>query len=437
MRSFRRFIPVVAAMLLISIGAVSCKPASTPASPTAIPTVLIPSATSEPVVQAATPTAEAVQPTEGESNVPVEIRYKGPFQRFNETMGVPPGKLTDLWADSLGNAWIAAESGVYSGTQGFWQLMSDQNAGRILGEDAKNRVWVLFDDGERIGYTDSFRWRIFDAASGWTDFDPSSEPGVGFGDNLATDQDGHVWLATGRGELRRFEPGTETWKSITAEEMGFPLPSMHDYQGNMVTDAAVSKAGILWVSACLGEGEVFSAAGVRRLDTPAWNIAPPTEKECVLDMETTTSGEIWVAGINKVLRYDPLTGGWDDYSLPAGARALVTQIDLDQEGMPWIEVARAGGASQFGASQRYHLKAGAWVLDYDPGRWIESSLAFDASGQAWICAAGQVVLVGEAGVPLDFGQLDAAACTIAFDNSDRGWLLAEGGVDEGLWTFEP
>lgn len=351
--------------------------------------------------------------------------------------GLPWGKISAILSDHLGRIWVSGLRGVYRYENGVWSVLYDQAADFIIGQDAVGRVWVLVDGGQRIasfGGKEAYR---YGPTQGWSALAQAGYLSQGFGDGLANDNFNRVWLATGRDDLRRFDPQTGGWRRYTASEIGFAPAEDADYQGHFLTDVLRAQDGTIWVSDCIGQGEILSGQGVRRFDGSRWQAVSETADQCVYDMEIDANGRVWISAFDEVIFYDPQKDSWIHYTLPVyGRRQVVTSIDLDPSGAPWIEVLRAGGASIYGSTVRYHLKEGEWVLDFDPQMWLPSSLAFGIDGQAWLCAGGVLYQMTDSGAQ-PVGELRALSCQVKVDGSGRVWVASYNGADAGLWYYQP
>jgi hypothetical protein len=343
-----------------------------------------------------------------------------------------PGQVTQIWSDPQGQLWAAGPGGLFRRQSGNWEEMLSSPVDHILGRDNRGRIWVLSDAGASIGYYLRGHWQKFGSKNGWAPPGDLPYQSPGWGD-LAVDAQDQVWFPTGQGELRRFEGRTETWKTFSAAQMGFSGTAAGE-ESLFIPAVTISSAGKVWVSACASQGEILNGLGVRRLNGGDWVDTPPTLGECVFSMKTAPDGTLWLGGFDKILRYNPDSGEWNKVPLPPGNQTLVSRLDLSPEGLPWVEVIRAGGVSLYGSTQRYHLFQNQWVSDYDPGRLAFSSLTFDRKGQPWLCAAGKLFQPGK---PAAFASLDAASCQVVFDAAGQGWVLMLDGKDAGLWSFVP
>lgn len=351
--------------------------------------------------------------------------------------GLPWGNISTILSDSLGRIWVSGAQGVYRQENGVWNALYDKAADAIIGQDAVGRVWVLIDEGRKVASFGGKEVYRYGSSQGWSPVEQLGYLSQGFGDGFANDNFNRVWVATGRDDLRRFDPQTGGWRRYTASEIGFTPAEDTSYQGHFLTDVLRARDGNIWVSDCIGQGEVLSGEGVRRYDGNRWKDTPELDGQCVYDMEIDASGRIWVGAFDELIRYDPQDDSWQHYALPAYARRqVITSIDLDASGTPWVEVLRSGGASVYGSTVRYHLKDEQWVLDFDPQMWLPSSLAFGPDAQAWLCAGG-VLYQGAEGSFRQVGALKALSCQVKIDSTGRVWVAGFNGTDSGLWWYQP
>lgn len=371
-------------------------------------------------------------PAPSNTPVPPTAQARGLLQAVIGSDGLPSGEIYDLWVSPEGVLWVASSGGVFLHTASGFQTVYDQPLSRILGEDDAGRVWGLWPGGERIAAYDGSSWKAYGPNQGW--YAPASDD---FGDSLATDPQGYVWLATGGDDLRRFDPQLGRWTSLTAVDIGFTAADPN-YQGHYLTDVARSSSGSIWVADCIGMGEGFEGQGVRWFKDGNWNAIADIEGQCVFDIERDAAGRMWFGAFDVLLRYDPASGNWTQIPLPAwDRRQIVTSLDLDPAGDPWVSILRCGGAGCF-STAAYFLKGGAWMplLDEETAYESPPSAAFSTDGTAWMCNQGIVYRRTLEKAEL-LGKLDAGACEVAVDGAGAVWVAAFRGTDAGLWKLKP
>ena len=390
-------------------------PTSTPAPASieevASPTPLPPTETSSPPTPTATPS--------------------GGLHQSIGSGGLAAGEVNHLWVDAGGQLWMASEAGVLVFEDDQWDERSSGPADRILGADSDGQIWVIMDDESAIGvFGSSGSWEIYGSEQGWTIPAEVEYLSQGYGDGLIIDAQGGLWLATGRDDVRRFDPDSQTWQVFQATDIGYNPVSGDGYQGHFLADVELSRSQKVWVGDCIGEGEDLKGQGIRWTDGESWFEAPDTLGECVQDIEIDAGGKMWVGGFDTLLMYDPDAGYWTQFPLPTwDRRQLVTDITLDQSGDPWIEVMQYGGAGPLGALVRYHLIGDEWSKDYEG--WF-SSLAFGEDGVAWLCSEGSIFRM-ENGKIEDAGEIPGSECQIVVDGSGRVWVTNY----SDLWWLDP
>ena len=161
----------------------------------ASPTPLPPTATSPPPTPTATPSGG-----------------------LHQSGDLEAGKINNLWVGPGGQLWIASEAGVLVFEDNVWDARYSKPADRILGADFDGHIWVIMNDESAIGvYDSSGSWEIYGSEQGWTTPAEVEYLSPGYGDGLITDSLGGLWLATGRDDVRRFDPATQTWDSSPHE----------------------------------------------------------------------------------------------------------------------------------------------------------------------------------------------------------------------------
>jgi hypothetical protein len=354
----------------------------------------------------------------------------GDLPPATQTAGLPDGEIRNLWIAPDGSLWVATEAGVFVDADGEWIQVLDGPVERLLGADNAGRIWALLDSGAAIAsYDATGSWRTYGPEQGWTALPPHQYLSPGYGDGLVTDERGRVWWATGQDDLRRLDGHSQTWSTFRATDLGFESPEDEDYQGHFLTDVELLESQV-WVGDCVGMGEAYSGQGIHWTDGEAWFDVPFTAGQCVLDIEADDAGRIWVGGFDAIHQYDPATESWLSFSLPDWERRqLVVEIDLDEEGNPWVEVLRYGGASPFGEVGHYHLHDGEWVMDFEG--WF-SSLAFGADGAAWACSEGSIIQL-QSGLAKEVDTVPGTECQVVVDGVGRVWITNH----DGLWWLEP
>lgn len=340
------------------------------------------------------------------------------------------GEIRHLWVDSDGYLWVGSDSGIFVQQEDGWDLRYEGGVERLLGADTNGLVWVILEGETGIAVYDlAHAWQVYGLEQGWTVPAEIEYLSPGYGDGIVTDPQGRVWLATGRDDLRYFDPDSLSWHVLNAFDIGFDPVSEEGYQGHFLSDVEISRNQKVWVGDCIGIGEGLEGQGVRWTDGENWFETPDTSGECVQDIEMDVGGKMWVGSFDALLMYDPDLGYWTRFLLPIwDRRQLITDITLDSKGNPWIEVLKFGGASPFGAVVRYHLQEGEWVKDYEG--WF-SSLAIGEEGVAWLCSEGRIFRL-ETGEYEEVGDIPGTDCQIVRDWRGRVWVTNF----SNLWWLE-
>jgi len=347
-----------------------------------------------------------------------------PTGAFHLVTGAPFSEVNHLWVAPDGQLWLATGSGVFSWRDTKWEQFYEGMANRILGLDADQRLWVLLDEGWRIGAYAEPGWSIYGPEQGWSQ--GSARQALG-------DQRGWVWINTGQ-DLRYFDPASSSWTTLGLSDVGFEPPPPEDPdQVFGITDMALDNAGNLWIGGCGSSGIVFLGQGARWFDGLTWNSSTDTAGECVKDIEVDTAGRVWIGGFYGLTMYDPAAQSWSEFPLPDWDRPqLVNQIELDSNDNPWVSFTRFGGAGPWHSDAVFYLQDGEWQAAFDPGIDMPISFGFGPDGAAWILAGGSVhrptAEPSESMGPPDFGR------QLAIDGAGRVWVL---GDYEGLWRLDP
>jgi hypothetical protein len=356
------------------------------------------------------------------------------FASLADLVSIPSGEVYDLWVSTRGDLWVAAANGLFRhNSDGNYQRLSDKAFSRILGMDNANRLWVLSQSGESILSYNGTTWAVYGPGQGWEPVQVENLPG-----GLAADLKGGVWLATGGDDLRHLQAAGGRWESLSAVDIGF-TPADPLYQGHYLTKAVLAPDGSIWVGDCIGMGEGFDGQGIRYYKDGDWEPLAGTAGECVKDIVRDAQGRMWVGAFDKLLRYDTISGSWTQMPLPAwDRRQIVTSIQLDPAGDPWLGILKCGAAA-CDTLAYYFLKNGAWTpfLDESTEYWSRPGLGFTPDRGAWICHEGNVYLRSETSGYSLVGSLETGTCRVAVDGTGSVWVAAASGPSAGLWQVKP
>ena len=380
------------------------------------------------------PTTE-LQSTAASADAPSEDN--SPLHAVFPSDQLPDGKIKSLWGDSQGRLWLSGSQGIYRREGEEWIGMYPSSAGQILGQDDIGRVWLLLDDGAQIAAWRDGDWTVYDAKRGWQPVEGGGYLSRGFGDGLVMDEAGRLWLATGGDDLRRLDPANGLWSSLTARQIGFDPPLEEGYQGHFLTDVALSDSGKLWVADCIGVGEGLDGQGIRRYNGQDWLNTEFTQDDCIFDLEVGKRGDVWAGAVDALLKYSPITGSWSRIQLPIWGRfQVVVDVTLDDEGRPWIELLRAGGASLDGGAACFYLDGNEWVPVIELPQWQPYTVVQAEEGQAWVFLSGMLYHYSSDGLQ-EISSLPAQYVDMVLDGDGRLWVARLGTDDGQLWWYEP
>ena len=395
-------------------------------------------ATAQPTLAAATQPAPTATIQSTVAPVPVPSGEVSSLYSVFPSDSLPAGKIESLWGDSQGRLWLSGSQGIYRREGDEWIALYSSPARQILGQDDIGRVWVLLDNGAQIAaWQDGGDWAVYDEKRGWQPVDGGSYLSRGFGDGLVMDEADRLWLATGGDDLRRLDPANGLWTNLTARQIGFDPPQEEGYQGHFLTDVALSDSGKLWVADCIGVGEGLDGQGIRRYDGQDWQGTEFTRDDCIFDLEVGESGIMWAGAVDALLKYSPVSGSWSRINLPIWGRfQVVVDVTLDDEGRPWIELLRAGGASLAGGAACFYLDGDDWVPVIELPQWQPYTLLLAGEGQAWIFLDGILYHYSMNGLQ-EIAPLPAQNVGLVVDGDGRLWV-ARLGTDVGqLWWVDP
>ncbi|NPV76420.1 MAG: hypothetical protein HPY59_08585 [Anaerolineae bacterium] len=353
--------------------------------------------------------------------------------------GQPLAGIMDLWVSPQGDLWAATLDGIYIHTAEGWRReLKGVAIGKIAGSGSSGVVWALPYSTEAIFAYSGEKWKEYSRAQGWEPFHEAPYLSPGVAESVIESPERDIWLATGRDDLRRYDPDRDQWEKFTAEQIGFPAYDEPDYQGYFLTDVAISGSGKVWVGSCIGQGELLAGRGVVRFSNGQWSSIDAVETACVLDIEVLPDGDAYVGDYNHLFWYTPVTGNWRKDILPAFERfQLVERVDVDASGQLWVQVRRMGGASSFGGMAVYYKqKYYGWVLVYESEGWADYDFAADPGGDVYFSSNGVVYRWRDRQLE-ELGALQATSTLLAVDGSGAVWAAPTGGSDDGLWQVAP
>jgi hypothetical protein len=330
-----------------------------------------------------------------------------------------------MWVAPDGHLWLATGSGVFGWQDEEWEQIYEGMANRILGLDAGQRLWVLLDEGWRMGAYAEPDWSIYGPEQGWSQANARQ---------MLSDRRGWVWVNTGQ-DLRYLDSVSSNWTTLSLSDVGFEPPPPEDLDRVFgITDMALDSTGNLWIGGCGRWGALgFLSQGVRWFDGHTWDSSPDTADECVNDIEVDAAGRVWMGGFYGLIMYDPAAQSWSEFPLPDWDRPqLVNQIELDPNDIPWVSFTRFGGAGPWHSDAVFYLEDGEWQAAFDPGMDMPISFGFGPDGTAWIMAGGGVYRL-TAGEPESLGPPDFGR-QLVIDGAGRVWVL---GDYKGLWRLDP
>ena len=245
-----------------------------------------------------------------------------------------PDKLTRtapsvMMVDSQDRLWVGTEDGRAG-------MREANDKWTLFRSDPDFSIWEMVMDGQGQVWARSHR--------GPGQIDPQLGEGTftfldsGLADHdavaIATDEQGQLWVLTGKRELRVLEPGG-TWRTHTTVS-----PNVRNSIYGSVLE--IDPQGQFWMTTHNGVG-VLSPGG-------AWTEHPLPDAGIPLSMRTIladSKGRVWVAAtIHGLFMYDP-RDGWAHYTgSDSGLSGEVNALALDRQGQLWIGSSQ-GGLSKF------------------------------------------------------------------------------------------
>jgi len=146
---------------------------------------------------------------------------------------------------------------------------------------------------------------------------------------------------------------------------------------------------------------------------------------------------MWAGAVDALLKYSPVSVSWSRINLPIWGRfQVVVDVTLDDEGRPWIELLRAGGASLDGGAACFYLDGDEWVPVIELPQWQPYMLLLTGEGQAWIFLDGILYHYSMDGLQ-EIAPLPAQNVGLVVDGDGRLWVARLGTDDGQLWWVDP
>lgn len=344
------FGPIALTTLLLSACATPA-PATTgpPASQvpvsTRIPTIPPPSTSGPRPSPTPTSTAQSNQTPSSSSDAIATPVTRAAYQYSQQEFQLPyyahdvaPAEDGTVWWTAQGNGELGRFDPSTGKSQQFPLGAGSAPHGVIIGPDGA--AWVTDGGLNAIVRVDNISGavRVFPLPSNW--------PNVNL--NTAVFANGILWFTGQNGIYGRLDPSNGSMQV-------FDAPRGHGPYGITVTPG----------------GQVFyaSLAGnhIAQIDTntgTATLIEPPTPNQGARRVWSDSKGVIWVSewNVGQVGRYDPSTGGWQEWKLP-GARPQAYAVFVDNRDQVWL--------SQWGTNS---------IVRFDPA--TESFESFSLSANA-------------------------------------------------------
>jgi len=413
----------------------SCGPA-----PTVTPST-VPTATSEPTTAPMSTLLPTTTPLLRPTSTPPPTLTAdpiGPFVPLPPAESQPPGNIHDWRVAPDGTLWLITSAGVGSLRQGTWTL-HPEHGHIILGFDGAGRTWLTSKDGDSIAAWDGTAWTTYGSEAGWAPAGPvwPGGPYATISEEIVTDGRGWVWLATQK-DVRVFDG--RQWTIYAPEEVGFTrTEEMVEYGFDFsLTDVALDSTGDVWVADCAWMGPGPWGQGARWFNGEEWQgqDSPVVASGCIEDIEVDAAGRIWVGVDGNLWRYTP-GERWTLFPHPEPDPnwerrwGWIADVELGGEETAWVTMSPCGGAScDSGVFILFRVCNGTWTQVSEEGL---GDLAFDSSGEGWLCIGDGLYHVVEETVELVFEQ-DFFHCGVEVDPAGRVWLAIPG--QPTLWLYD-
>jgi serine/threonine protein kinase/ligand-binding sensor domain-containing protein len=283
----------------------------------------------------------------------------GSYSKLGKADGLASVRINDLLVDEAGVLWIATDAGInrYDGktmiTYDEADALDSSNVQALFLDEAGG-LWAGSRGGERgLSYYDGEGWGPPPVPPLPIEYPNVQALGGNEADGLFVGLDGHG--------LALFDD--EAWSVLTSAD---GLPSDEVITALLTDDA-------LWIT--------FDQALVQLdLETGDRDLIP---QHGIDTIHQTADGHVWFGGQSRALRFNPVTGDWQEFdTTPDGIPdRVVTDIMEDEDGL-WFST--YGGGVVFYDGSRWET----WTTDEDlGGNWIEA-IRQDKDGALWFTHPG-------------------------------------------------
>jgi hypothetical protein len=431
----------LASLLLLGSGVVACGSGVTfmdTATATVQPTTTVRLAPTQAASTSASATPTAFATLSPQTSTPVPPRAtpatsSGPFRLVARLAPDLSGPVIGLHVTPDGEAWVLT-TGEYVVLREGERHVEPLSPSEIpVGVDDAGRVWLVSEDGSRIGFREDGT-EPMPMGDGWS---PVPDPGRLAGRGLLPDDAGNVWLLTDQ-DVRRFD-GVR-WTVYASEDMGMAAPADPDFYTEFVLEPA-GEPGQVWVGRCdWGGPGPAGGGGARRFDGNAWYGAnSPVATGCVTAIKKDSLGRVWVGLDADLWRYDSASAFWQRFAPPPAPTdrrlGYIFDLSLDAASEPWPLFALCGGASCVDTTARYRLHDGRWMPIGEIDSEVQN-LVFDGEGAPWLLLGGLVYRIDDDRL-VEPPVTSLTADAVAVDTSGQVWVAgAPPGGETALWLLE-
>lgn len=288
---------------------------------------------------------------------------------FTGSLPDPPGsrKVYDWTVDGEGDLWFVSgnQIGVPDTTTGSWVLTDLTFWPDQICAGANGAIWAI-DAGKLYQRQSNGSWAKL----------PLPNFNMEYGEPLFADTDGRPLFYNSDRELLHYNgAGFDTLRYAG-----------HDMPNNSVARFAITGDQTIWAS--FDEDLVvgwLNGRDLARFENGKWTSIPPAVSDSMYlsafaDLKTDADGTLWVAGLDKLARFDGNT--WKAFKIPELPWGQVLSLGVPASGSPvWL-----GGQD---AIARFDVSTGK-VITFTPPHWAGiggvNNIETDHSGNVWMAA---------------------------------------------------
>lgn len=285
-------------------------------------------------------------PTDQVSFLPIEETPSPtppPLSTYNTVMRLDhmiPGVIKDFFTYGENELIIAGDYGATWLKLDTNRVQTERFPSIPLGLDSTGYFWMFSDDGAIINRWDGEYLESFDRSNGWTTNVVIDQVTSSF-DTFLVGPGNSVWISTSR-DIRHFDG--DRWRTYYPIETHLTIIRIAGVK-NSIPISVTESGETLWAGSCSWiENFPMAGSGPVQFEGNKWtSVDFPASGGCILHLEGTSDGMIWVSTPDALWRGDLNAGEWEKFALPerndvSSLVQLIENLTISPEGIPWLLV---------------------------------------------------------------------------------------------------